>query len=126
MSTSTLLSVIESPSHPDFSRLLRRLKIDHIKVNTIRKAISEVKKKAPDVVVAEFFYGFGNNYAGVNVSNLDVLMSALQRYAPDTKVIALVEKSQRQHVNKLEALYPLHGVLVHPVGESQMEALLGT
>ena len=126
MSSGTLLSVIESPSHPDFSRLYRGLGIDNIKVNTIRKAISTVKEKAPDVVVAEFFYGFGNNYAGVNVSNLDVLMSALQRYAPDTKVIALVEKSQRHHVDKLEALYPLHGILIHPVRESQMKALLST
>lgn len=124
MSTITVLSVIESPAHPDFSGLYRRLGFEYVKVNSMRKAISQVKKKAPDIVVAEFFYGFGNNYAGVNVSNLDVLMSTLQRYAPDAKVIAMVEKNQRQHVDKLDALFPLHGILVQPVRQQQMEALL--
>ncbi len=124
MSTLTLLSVIESPAHPDFSGLYRRLGYNHVKTNSIRKTISQIKIQPPDIVVAEFFYGFGNNYAGVNVSNLDVLMSTLQRYAPHAKVIAMVDKTQRPHVDKLDALYPLHGVLVHPVGEQQMQALL--
>ncbi len=109
MPTITLLSVIESPAHPDFSRLYRRMGFEHVKTSSIRKAISQIKIQAPDIVVAEFFYGFGNNYAGVNVSNLDVLMSTLQRYAPHAKVIAMVEKAQRPHVDKLDTLYPLHG-----------------
>lgn len=125
MPTLILLSVIESPAHPDFSRLYRRMGFEHMKTNSIRKAISQIKIQAPDIVVAEFFYGFGNNYAGVNVSNLDVLMSTLERYAPDARVIAMVEKAQRPHVDKLDTLYPLHGVLVHPVRQPQMEALLG-
>lgn len=124
MPTPTLLSVIESPAHSDFSRLYRRMGYEHVKTNSIRKAISQIKTQAPDIVVAEFFYGFGNNYAGANVSNLDVLMSTLQRYAPDAKVIAMVEKAQRTHVDKLDALYPLHGVLIQPVGEQQMQSLL--
>jgi len=119
-----LLSIIESPAHPNFSGLYQRLGFEQIRTNSIRKAISAAKKTPPAIVVAEFFYGFGNNYAGANVSNLDVLMSSLQRYAPEAKVIAMVEKAQRQHVDKLDALFPLHGVLVHPVRQAQMEALL--
>jgi len=44
-------------------------------------------------VVAEFFYGFGNNYAGANLGNLDVFLASLQKYAPEARVIVLVKKA---------------------------------
>ena len=86
----------------------------------MRKAISALKTRTPDFIVAEFFYGWGNNYAGVNISNLDVLLFSLQKYAPAAKVIVLVEKAERQYVAKLNDIFPLHAVLVHPVTELQI------
>ncbi|HEY9150499.1 MAG TPA: hypothetical protein VIQ75_06780, partial [Gammaproteobacteria bacterium] len=74
--------------------------------------------------VAEFFYGYGNNYAGVNISNLDVLLYSLQRYAPQARVIVLVDKSERIHVDKLNDILPLAGVLTHPVAAGELESLL--
>ena len=74
--------------------------------------------------ISEFFYGFGNNYAGVNVSNLDVLLSSLPRYSPETKVIVLAQKDQYPHVDKLANLFSLHKVLALPVTEIQMEDAL--
>ena len=53
----------------------------------IRNALKRLKREAPDFIVAEFFYGYGNNYAGVHISNLDVLLYSLQKYAPRAKVI---------------------------------------
>lgn len=78
------------------------------------------------MVVVEFFYGYGNNYAGVNVSNLDVMMNSLNKYAPQAKVIIMVDKGERQYVDKLEAIgiHPIHGVLVHPVTEEQLQTAL--
>ena len=73
---SLLYSLIESPTHPDFSQLYKELGLKEIKINSHRKAIKLLKRDPPDWVVAEFFYGFGNNYAGVIISNLDVIIKS--------------------------------------------------
>ena len=91
----------------------------------MRKAISALKDETPDYVVAEFFYGYGNNYAGVNVSNLDVFLYSLQKYAPEARVVVLVDRHERQFVEKLSALFPLHAVLQHPVHEQDIEPVFG-
>ena len=121
---SLVFSIIESPLHPDFSSLYRARGLTQVKLTSMRRAMSELKKQKPDYVVAEFFYGYGNNYAGVNISNLDVFMRSLQRYAPEARVIVLVDKSERQYVEKLDAMFPLHGVLVQPARAEQLEPLL--
>jgi len=124
MSNKTLLSIIESPTHPDLSGLYQRLGLVHERVSSMRKALSYVKSTAPDYVVAEFFYGYGNNYAGVNISNLDVFLYSLEKYAPDTKVIAIVHKSERPHAERLNDIIPYHAIVQHPVREGDMEKLL--
>lgn len=124
MSVALLYSVIESPAHPNLTALYRRLGVEEIKLNSVRKAIAEVKKRAPDWVVADFSYGYANNYAGVNVSNLDVLLSSLRRYAPQARVVVLAEKAEYQYVDRLRALFSVHAALPYPVSEAQMEALL--
>ena len=90
----------------------------------MRKAIGQLKTNKPDFVVAEFFYGYGNNYAGVNISNLDVFLHSMQKYAPDAKVIVIVDKSEREHVAKLNDLFPLFAVLQQPVQAIELENLL--
>ena len=120
----TLLSIIESNMHPNFGELYQKLGITEDRVNSIRKAINLLKKQQPDFIVCEFFYGYGNNYAGVNISNLDVLLSTLQKYSPNSKVIVIVEKPERQYVDKLNELLPLHGVFIYPAKEKEMERLL--
>ena len=124
MSSATLFSIIESPLHSDFSEVYQRAGIQEVKLRSTRKAISELKKQTPDYVVAEFFYGYGNNYAGVNISNLDVFLYSLQRYAPQARVIVMVDKSERQYVDKLQELFSLHAILQHPVSEAQIEKIL--
>jgi len=90
----------------------------------MRKALSLLKKNQPDFIVCEFFYGYGNNYAGVNISNLDVMLYSLQKYSPNTRVIVLVDKAEREHINKLKELFHLHTVLVYPIKAQDMEAAL--
>jgi len=120
----TLFSVIESPAHPNFTALYRRLEVNEVKFNSMRKVIAALKKQQPDFIVAEFSYGYSNNYAGVNISNLDVLLASLRKYAPQARVIVLVDRAEQQYVNKLAALFPLYAVLQLPVQEQQIEALL--
>lgn len=124
MPGSVLFSIVESPMHPDFSRLYRRLGIREFRLGSMRKAISQLKKDRPDYVVAEFFYGYGNNYAGVNVSNLDVFLYSLQKAAPEARTIVMVDKSERQYVERLTAILPVHAVLQQPVSEQDIEPLL--
>ncbi|TDY00508.1 hypothetical protein [Thiohalophilus thiocyanatoxydans] len=124
MSKTVVYSIVESPGHPDFSSLYRELGWEQVCLNSMRKAISQLRKQPPDLVVAEFFYGYGNNYAGINISNLDVFLHSLLKYAPQARVIVMVEKAERQYVDKLAALFQLEAILVQPVGEAQMREVL--
>jgi hypothetical protein len=122
--SATLFSIIESATHPDFSALYAALGIREIKFDSMRKAIAALKKQQPDYLVAEFFYGYGNNYAGVNISNLDVLLYSLQKYSAATRVIVLVEKNEYQYVNKLNDIIRLHDILKLPVSSRQIQESL--
>ena len=122
----TILSIIESPTHPRLSSLFEQMGAREIQVNSTRNAIKALKTHQPDFIVAEFFYGYGNNYAGVNVSNLDVLLSSLPKYSPHTRTIVFVDKEEAQYVEKLNELYPLHAAFLHDTPEYAIEeALLG-
>lgn len=117
MSKLTILSIIESPTHPKLSALFEAIGAREIKVNSSRNAIKALKTCKPDFIVAEFFYGYGNNYAGVNVSNLDVLLSSLPKYSPESKTIVFVMKEETQYIEKLSTLYPLHAAFLHNTPE---------
>jgi len=121
--SKTVFSIIESSMHPDFSALYTSLDIKEKRFNSLRKTINNLKLK-PDFIVAEFFYGYGNNYAGVNISNLDVMLHSLPKYSIDSKVIVLVSKEERQFADKLATLFPLHAILQLPVTTSDMKATL--
>lgn len=121
----TLYSIIESPAHPDLSKFYKRYGFNQLKFNSQRKAISALKKEKPDFVVAEFFYGYGNNYAGVNVSNLDVFLHSQRKYAPEAKIIVLAQPREYPHVQKLAELFPLHAVIRLPLREDMMMDALG-
>ena len=119
-----LYSIVESPGHPNLSALYARLGIEELRLPSQRKAMQALKSRPPDWVIAEFFYGFGNNYAGANVSNLDVFLGSLQKYAPGARVVVLVARDQRAYVDRLAERFPLHAVLVQPVTGPAVEAVL--
>ena len=119
-----LLSVIETPLHPDFSALYQAKGYATNRVNSMRKAISHIKKNPVDLVVAEFLYGYGDDYAGITVSNVDVLLYSLQRYRPDTGIILLVDKSEQQYLCKLPDSFDIKTALIHPVTAQDLESWL--
>ncbi len=120
----TVFSILESPSHPVLSHLYNSLGYTEHRFTAMRKAISALKKTKPDYVVADFLYGYGNNYAGVNVSNLDVFLHSLQKYAPQAKVIVLTSKDEQQYIEKLANLFALHAVLTYPVDETALKEFI--
>jgi hypothetical protein len=119
-----LYSIIESPLHPALSDLYQRKGYREIRLQSVRKAIQELKKQPPDIVVADFIYGYGNNYAGVNISNLDVFLYSLAKYAPDCRIIVYYERPDKQYIEKLEALFPTIHTLAYPVSEVMMQPYL--
>ena len=124
MSENVVYSIVETPIHPDFSALFRRLGWQQLTFASMRKAIAALRQTPPQTVIAEFLYGYGNNYAGVNISNLDVFLYSLQKYAPRARVVVLVDKRERQYVDKLNEIFPLHAVLVYPIDEACVETAL--
>lgn len=108
-------SIVESPAHPDCTTVCDKLGLQNLVFGSMRKAIAALRRTPPDVVVAEFFYGYGNNYAGVNVSNLDVFLHSLRKYAPRARVIVLADKTELDHIDKLRELFSIREVLAQPV-----------
>jgi hypothetical protein len=120
----TLFSIIESPTHPFLTPVYNELGIEELCFKHMRKLISKIKKVQPDYIAAEFFYGYGNNYAGINISNLDVMLYSLQRYSPNTKVIVFVDKEERQYVDKLNEILPLYAIINKPIKKIDLIPLL--
>lgn len=85
-----------------------------------------LQKQAPDFFVGEFIYGWGNDYAGATVSNLDVTLRTLQAVAPQAKIIVVMQASEEAHIGKLLALFSVHAVLKFPVTQEQMRDALQT
>jgi hypothetical protein len=121
-----LFTLAESPLHPNFSALYQQLGIREQRFTMARKLHKVLKKQPPDFLVGEFIYGYGNNYAGVNICNLDVTLYALQRFAPQAKVIVFSHPQDFAHTGKLTTLFPIHAVLQYPVQETAMRAALST
>lgn len=124
MTDKTIYSIIASPLFPDLTDLCQEKQFKEFRFDSTRKAISQLRQSKPDIVIGEFVYGYGNNYAGVNVSNLDVFLYSLQKYAPEAKVIVLVEKSERKYVDKLAAIFKLDTIILLPVDRNALTEVL--
>jgi len=124
MSKPLLYSIIESPFHPHLTALYHQAGLEELCFRNMRKVMLKIKKKPPAFIAAEFFYGYSNNYAGVNISNMDVLLFSLQKYAPQAKVLVFVDKKERQYVDKLNQIFPLHGVFIKPISEPEIKPYL--
>jgi len=124
MDSPLLYDIVESPSHPDLGPLSRELGLRRIVFNAQRKALNSLRREPPDRVVADFFYGYGNNYAGANVSNLDVLLRSLQRFAPSARIIVLAGPGEIAHIPQLTALFDLHAVIALPADPAELRTAL--
>ena len=114
-----LYSYIKSPTHPLLDTMYPALGIEHQAIKSLRKVMQQLKKAAPDILLAEFFYGYSNNYAGANISNLDVLLRNMQQKTPEVKLIIISSKPEAMYVEKLlpEYLFPIAciALVTHPV-----------
>lgn len=120
----TLFSLIQSPFPPDFSALYREMGIVEERFDSARNLHRALQKKAPDYFMGEFVYGWGNDYAGATVSNLDVTLRTLQAAAPQAKIIVVMQPGEAPHIGKLLDLFAVDAVLKFPVTADEMRAVL--
>ena len=120
----TLYALIQSPFPSHFSDLYQELGIAAQRFDSARNLHRALQKQAPDFFLGEFIYGWGNDYAGATVSNLDVTLRTLQCAAPQAKIIVVMQPSEEAHIGKLLALFSIHAVLKFPVTQEQMRATL--
>ena len=119
-SAKLLLSVIELGGYPDFAPLYRELGYEVAVVTRVRKAIGFLKKRTPDVIVAEF--NFQSDFRDRS-SNLESLLAVVQR-SPNIRVIIFYEKEFSPQFEKLCARLPVHQALVFPVAEQSLRQSL--
>ena len=122
----TLFSLIQSPFPRDFPDLYRELGIVAERFDSARNLHRALQKKAPDYFMGEFVYGWGNDYAGATVSNLDVTLRTLQAAAPQAKIIVVMQSGEAPHIGKLLDLFAVDAVLKFPVTADEMRAVLQT
>jgi hypothetical protein len=119
-----LFSLVESPLHPRLGHLYQQLGITEESFGSARKMHKALQQQKPHFFVGDFIYGYANNYAGTNLSNLDVTLATIQSVAPETKVIVFVQPTEEVHARRLAELFPIHAILKFPVVEQEMRAAL--
>jgi hypothetical protein len=118
-----LLSIVELGGYPNFTPLYQQLGYEVVIETRMRKALGMLKKRVPDVIVAEF--NFQSDFRD-RTSSLESLLAVVQRL-PVTRVIVFYEQEFSPQFEKLRARLPVHYSLAFPIEEPALRtALLAT
>lgn len=109
---SVLISIVESGGYADFKPVYSDLGYDIIEVNSVRKAISTMKKQTPEVIVAEF--NFQSDFRD-RTSSLETLLATIEGRYPNCKIVVLYEKEFLEPFQRLQNCYPIDEALSFPV-----------
>ena len=115
-----LLSIIELGGYPNFTPLYESLGYEVVVATRLRKALGFLKKRQPDVIVAEF--NFQSDFRD-RTSSLESLLAAVQRF-PDMRVIVFYEQEFAMQFDKLRARMPVSRALTFPVDAAMLQACL--
>ena len=116
----TLLAVIELGGYPDFREVYQRFDYEVIVESSMRKALSLLKKKKIDVIVAEFNY---QHTFRDRLSSLESIIAVAQTNE-DIEFIVLYELEHENHFEKLRQQYQFSEEITFPITEEKMiEAL---
>lgn len=107
-----LLSIVEYGGYPDFTSLYQEAGYQVITANAMRKVVSLLKKKQPDMIIGEF--NFQSDFRD-RTSNLETLMATAQTRCPDARFVIFYELEQREHLERLLSRFPVHATLPFPV-----------
>jgi len=118
--TPTLLAIVELGGYPNLTPLYRQLGLDFDVVTSQRKAQAALKRRVPDIIVAE--YNFQSDFRD-RTSNLETLMAILQRH-PGVRVICFYLPEVRPNLDLLMARFPIFEAIPFPVDPKAVEAAL--
>ena len=115
-----MLAIIEQGGYPDFRPLYASLGYEVAIETRMRKAIGFLKRRVPDVIVAEF--NFQSDFRD-RTSSLESLLAVVQRL-PETRVIVFYEPEFAPQFEKVSARLPVHHALPFPIDASALEKCL--
>jgi DNA-binding NtrC family response regulator len=116
----SLLAIVELGGYPNLTALYRSLGFDLEMVASQRKAQAALKRRIPDVIVAE--YNFQSDFRD-RTSNLETLMARLQRH-PEVKVICFYQTEYQHKLEAMTARFPVFEAIPFPVDPVRVEAAL--
>jgi DNA-binding NtrC family response regulator len=116
----TLLAIIELGGYPNLTSLYRTMGFDAEVVSSQRKALVALKRRIPDVIVAE--YNFQSDFRD-RTSNLETLMARLQRH-PEVKVICFYQIEYQHKLDAMTARFPVFEAIAFPIDPARVEAAL--
>jgi hypothetical protein len=116
----TLLSIIELGGYPNFVPLYEQNGFHVVSERSVRKAISQLKKITPAVIVAEF--NFQSDFRD-RTSSLESLLAVMQKM-PTTRLIVFYEREQAHQLDKLKARFPLIEALAFPIDAALLDTAL--
>jgi DNA-binding NtrC family response regulator len=118
--TATLLAIVELGGYPNLTPLYRDLGLDFTVVTSQRKAQAALKRRVPDIIVAE--YNFQSDFRD-RTSNLETLMAILQRH-PGVRVICFYLPEVKPKLDLLMARFPIFEAIPFPVDPKAVESAL--
>lgn len=112
-----LVSIIELGGYPNFTPLYQRLGCEVLVENSMRKALSLIKRRKPDVIVAEF--NFQSDFRD-RTSSLESMMAVVQQL-PNTRVIVFYEKEFNHQLDKLRERFSFYRTMPYPIDENELD-----
>lgn len=118
--TNILLSIIEIGAYPNFTPLYQQAGYEVVIERSVRKALSQVRRLKPAVVVAEF--NFQSDFRD-RTSSLESLLAVVQTL-PGTRVIVFYDLEQSHQFERLRARFTIETVLAYPIDPQKLSAAL--
>jgi hypothetical protein len=115
-----LLSVIEFIEHARFPAIYKDLGFDVTTEWQVRKAVSQVRKLKPDVIVGDFY--FQSDFRD-RLSNLESLLAA-SHVLKDVKILVFYEAENEHILAKVRERMHIDAALAMPVNEAALKAVL--
>lgn len=116
-----VLFINEYGFYPELIKALQAQGYDLTVEHLMRKGISFIKKKKPDVVVAEFHH---DSQFRDRVSNLESMLAQIQGGQSETKTVVFYRSDHKEYVEKLLCVHKLDAVLELPLEADELIAAI--
>ena len=121
MTEQVIYTFFESGFALDVNKLCDLENVSQQSFPSTRKLIAQIKKKEPDYILTEFIY---SPSLGTQISNLDGVFGAVERFCNNTIFIVYTESRYRQQLETVREKFDIHHVLEYPVQQTKLQFIL--